>query len=712
MKYLQIIKNKLIFIKDKACNILQMAKSIKLPYGNILSRIKFPKLTKIDFAEGLRHITQALGIPLVLTLVEIIAHALIFHKGCTAITILTIFGFGLLISFIVYLFSFIDKWLSAGLGILITAVLTVYVIACFVYFKCLHMFYTWEMFFMASQVGQFKDNINEGISQNLGSIILMLLPFIIYTVLTIIWTIKTNPKHREFSDIRDILPLDKMIALCVGLAFLLASYYVMENNQKAKETANGMLYDSNAAYDMFGFQMGTYFNLRGMTFGYGSPDAKFRGNGRLPGFSYNEINIDWDKLISNESNPTIKDMHEYFASLTPTEKNQYTGMFKGKNLIFLTLEGFSIKCIDPEMTPTLYKMFNEGFKFTNFYDTTWAGSTASGEYSNMTGSFYTSGFCLKDSATTYTYSALGNMFKSAGYTNYAFHNNHYQYYDRDLSHPNFGYQWQAVAHNLPRMENVWPRSDAELARVTEAQYMDTEGPWQAYYMTISGHAGYEFDKNEMSKRHEKDLPAKYDSYDSGVRAYLACNIEVDLMLAELIKALEARGQLENTVFAMCCDHYPYALTPGQLAQLYGLSEDRVLENPDLYRNAFILWSSAMKEPVVVDKVCNSYDIAPTLYNLFGIKYESRIIIGKDILSKQDNPSIINFNEGVYWNWITEKGFFYNNGDGQFTPNEGARFSDGQENYVAKTNERVKAMRKYSMAILDNDYYRYLKDYLN
>ena len=36
-------------------------------------------------------------------------------------------------------------------------------------------------------------------------------------------------------------------------------------------------------------------------------------------------------------------------------------MFKGKNLILLTAEGFSPYAIDQELTPTLYKLTHEGF---------------------------------------------------------------------------------------------------------------------------------------------------------------------------------------------------------------------------------------------------------------------------------------------------------------------------------------------------------------
>ena len=72
-------------------------------------------------------------------------------------------------------------------------------------------------------------------------------------------------------------------------------------------------------------------------------------------------------MAESESRKTIADMHRYFASVTPTEKNEYTGIFGGKNLIFIVAESLCYGAIDPEMTPTLYKMATEGFNYTDFY---------------------------------------------------------------------------------------------------------------------------------------------------------------------------------------------------------------------------------------------------------------------------------------------------------------------------------------------------------
>jgi len=176
----------------------------------------------------------------------------------------------------------------------------------------------------------------------------------------------------------------------------------------------------------------------------------------------NILNIDFDKLISNEQNETLKDMHRYFSSLTPTYKNEYTGKYKGYNLILVTAESFSPYAVHEDLTPTLYKMVNEGYKFTNFYNPIWEVSTLDGEYVACTSllpkrevwSFYLSG-------KNFMPFTMGNQLKKLGYNTLAYHNHTYDYYNRDVSHPNMGYYYKGIGNGL-NMSKAWPRSDLEM----------------------------------------------------------------------------------------------------------------------------------------------------------------------------------------------------------------------------------------------------------
>ena len=420
----------------------------------------------------------------------------------------------------------------------------------------------------------------------------------------------------------------------------------------------------------------------------------------------NVTDIDFESLIASETNKDIRAAHEYFSSLTPTKKNEYTGLFKGKNLIFMTLEGFSYKTIDKERTPTLYKMATEGFVFNNFYTSLWGGSTATGEYTAMTGLFHNSAKCLSMSANDNMYYTMGNQLSRIGYKTYAFHNHYYTYYGRDKSHPNMGYEFIAINHGLEGLTDCWPRSDYEMAVATLPYYLNLDVPFHAYYMTVSGHANYSFMGNNMSKRH-KDIVENLDCSDN-VKAYHACQYEVELMLEELVRQLDEAGKLEDTVFVMSADHYPYALTDSELSELYGIPEAGIHQNFDLLRNGLIIWCASMKEPVIVDTPCSSLDIIPTVSNLFGLEYDSRLLMGTDVLSDSVPLVILNQDgDGSAWNWINKYGE-YHSATKTFTPYEGFNATDEEITaYVKQMNGVVQRKNKYAHLILEKNYYGYL-----
>ncbi len=406
---------------------------------------------------------------------------------------------------------------------------------------------------------------------------------------------------------------------------------------------------------------------------------------------YNTMNLDFDNLIAGEKDTTIAAMHRYFKSVQPTKKNKYTGMFKGKNLIMITAEGFSPYAVNKELTPTLYKMSQEGFRFTNFYTPIWGVSTSDGEYVACNSlipkpgiwSFYVSG-------RNYMPFCMGNQLKKLGYGTRAYHDHSYTYYHRDVSHPNMGYTFKAVGNGL-EMKKSWPESDLEMIQKTADDYIG-KTPFHTYYMTVSGHLMYTFNGNAMADKNRELV--KNLSYSSAVKAYLACNIEFDRAMGELIDRLEKSGLAEDTLIAISPDHYPYGLTNSEISELAGHS---VETNFELYKGIFILWSKGIKSEEI-SKPCASLDILPTISNLMGVEYDSRLLMGRDILS--DAQPLVVFSN---WSWLTDKAR-YNSKSGKFILAEGETKESVSKQYRTETAQRVNNMFKYSAKILETNYY--------
>ena len=364
--------------------------------------------------------------------------------------------------------------------------------------------------------------------------------------------------------------------------------------------------------------------------------------------SPNELPIDFGILKAGADSKETTWLAEYMEGETPTKRNEYTGIFEGYNLIYLTAEGFSPYAVREDLTPTLYRMIHSGFVFNNYYVPLWQTSTSDGEYINCTGLIPDGQFSMRKSGSNDMAFTLPRFFEKEGVSSLAYHNNSLSYYDRYVTHNNLGYTFKAARlGDLPEEEwgsfifpmehpDAWPASDLEMMQGTVPEYINEER-FNIYYMTVSGHMNYNFKGNAMSGKN-KEAVAGLDMSENA-RAYIACHIELDKALEYLLQQLEAAGKLENTVICMSADHYPYGMSQEEYEELAGKP---LSENLSLYRNNLILWNAGMEEqPVEVEKVCGSMDIVPTLLNLFGFDYDSRLYAGKDIFSDDEGMVIFN-----------------------------------------------------------------------
>lgn len=410
---------------------------------------------------------------------------------------------------------------------------------------------------------------------------------------------------------------------------------------------------------------------------------------------YNKLDIDFDSLIENETNDTIKVMHEYFKNVSPTQKNEYTGLFEGKNLVFITAEGFDKIAVNEELTPTLYKLVNNGFVFNNYYQPIFPVSTSDGEYMNVTSLLPKEGvWSFYRSSKIYMPYGIGNVFKKLGYTTFGYHNHLYGYYDRNLSHPNIGLDYYGCGNGLEKRINcnIWPESDLEMMDATVSDYINSDN-FMTYYMTVSGHLRYNWYNSMAVKNKEavKDLP-----YSDAVKAYIAQNIELDKALESLIRQLEESGKLDDTLIVLSPDHYPYGLTKEEMSEL---ADFDVYDKFDLYKTSLIIYNPSI-EKTVINKYASSIDILPTIFNLFNIEYDSRLLMGRDLLDESQEGLVILSDRS----WITDKGK-YDSITGVFKPHdESIKVSD---EYISTINSIVYQKFTMSSYILDYNYYSYL-----
>lgn len=421
-------------------------------------------------------------------------------------------------------------------------------------------------------------------------------------------------------------------------------------------------------------------------------------------YDYNVLPIDFAAAAQAKGQGAVASIHTYVNSLTPSRQNAYTGMFRGKNLILITAEAFSAEVIDPELTPTLYRMATQGIQFKEYYQPAWGASTTTGEFSNLLGLVPTQGGSSMNIVTHQNmFLTMGHQLQKQGYYSVAYHDHLKDFYHRDHTHTYLGYDKFIARYGGLEIEGTWPESDLEMMQVTVPQYIDQQ-PFSIYYMTVSGHCEYSQKGNAMTRKNWDKV--QNVNHSDIVKGYLAANLELEYAMESLLNQLEEAGIADDTLIVLATDHYAYGLersktwqnTVDHLAELYGVEKyDQFVRD----HNALIMWSGCLEgKNIVVDTPVYSLDILPTVSNLFGVPYDSRLLVGRDVFSDAE-PLVL----WPDFNWITDKGTYCN---GTFTPRDGVSVD---EDYIQRIKTTVKNKITFSQSVANTNYYNYVLKYM-
>ena len=556
-----------------------------------------------------------------------------------------------------------------------------------VFYNTFKAFLSFSILGLSDQINSFLGETVKAIIDNIFYIIVFLLPFILYLIF------KKKIKLPK-NDLLNYIGYFLIMIASTGIFIL----YI--NN--TKDVLNGpysLYHDTNSIslnMEKLGVCNSYLIDVYRAIFGFEEDIVTIQNEKakevkeEVVSYGQNTLDINFDKETSNKD---IIKINEYMKTATGTDKNSYTGTFKNYNLIYIVAESFSNVGVSEELTPTLYKLTHSGFIFDNFY-TPNTLSTIGGEFQALTGLYPDSSILSKwRTGKNYFPYGLGKVFKDLGYNTFAYHNNWYGFQDRHKYLKSQGFTNYLGCYNgMEKRMNCksWPQSDLEMMKVTVNDYIGSSEPFLAYYMTVSGHFSYNFSDNSMAAKNRKYVNNL--NVSSSAKAYVATQIELDRALEYLIKALEEHEKLDNTVIVLMADHYPYKLSLNDINSLSSYKRDSVVE---VNHNALILWNSKM-EDTHISKVCMSSDVLPTVYNLFGIDYDSRLFTGYDILSNDFGLAIMSNHS-----WVSDNGTYFASGNKFVTQNE------VNDDYVSNINNIVKNRLGIAKLILKNDYYKYL-----
>ena len=640
-----------------------------------------------------------------------------FFRGTLVMVVLFSIATGLLLSLLVNLLH--NRRLAQVLTLVVTALWTL--LLCVEY--CCRSYF--KSYFSVGFICTMTGNVVTGFGSTIPGIVAQRLPFIIPALLPLALCIllrkRIATEHR-------MSKWSLLFVTAVSVIFLL----IGEGLARWGTYGDSYTYNfqTDAAVSQFGLHTAVRLEAEYALFGTPQPKLELPARTDEPDgtpddppqtttpveYGYNALDIDFQALADSASDSVLRSMAQYFGSLTPSRKNEYTGLFQGKNLVLITAEAFSPWFISRELTPTLYKLTHEGFVCENYYQPGWGQSTTGGEYAVMTGLLPTwvgSNVSFYASANDDMPFALGNQLRALGYRIGAYHDNIYNYYNRDKTHPNLGYDYQGVGSGLAMTEDgSWPYSDLEMVQNTIGDYIDgyvSDGtPFHVYYMTVSGHGSYGWG-HAMAAKNRAKAQAAYPNASTQVQSYVAANLELENALTYLLEQLEAAGIAEDTVICMSADHYPYLLAEPEADyynELRGVVDSE--RDTDRYRNALVLWCGGMENAVTVTEPCSAVDIVPTLSNLFGLEYDSRLLSGRDVLDKDYNAGsaagsiplvILPTSSGN--SWATAAGVFEAS-TRTFNARPGVTV---EEDYVSRVNNIVALQYNYAQQLIARDYYR-------
>lgn len=632
--------------------------------------------------------------PLMLCYLELITHTFAYKSFNRNISWVICFSLGL-----GFLFSFFTSVFSRRINAILTYIISFTVTLIFsiqlVYFQIFKGFAPVSSVKLGGQaITNFTGGMFEGIRSAAWWLVLLFIPFLLLTVFGII----LRPKFNRPAKLRCLSPLIASIAILCGTVGVMA--YFFSGTPSIYRTFSSSSTSTDTSIKYFGLNMTVVQEVKGLLF----PEKKIMAPVAL---STSEVSkeaqidssIDFEALYNKAGdNEALKNLTAQLSNMPTTQKHEYTGLCEGYNLISICAEAFSPEFIDPELTPTLYKLSTNGFVFDNFYST-FPNTTTNGEYAFCMGLFPDLSREKTDSsfgvsATNYLPYCYGNIFKSVGANAYAYHNYVAEFYYRNFTHPNMGYEFTAANSGLD-IDISWPSSDYDMMVASVDDYIDSGEQFVAYYMTFSGHYQYTLDNAMSAKNWEivEDLP-----YSDGVKAYIACNLELEYALTYLMERLEAAGIADKTVITLTADHYPYGLTDKEYAELSGR---KISSTFDKQKNSFICYVPNLPEPIHVDSYCSTVDILPTVLNLFGFTYDSRLLAGQDILAPDANHIAI-IADGSY----IADGVRYNSSIIRYQFDKDSDVSKERAEELYLLAEKKLAI---STEILYNDYYSFVYD---
>ena len=618
-------------------------------------------------------------------------------------------GLNILALFFGYLLSFLPKIIAKVGNILLVLIASIYSILELGFHNFLGVYASVGT---NTQLGAVTSYIGDFLSSFKWTYFLLLIPLIFLLLYYLLLDKKVNldlPKLKKTK----IVILKKLIPVVLLLCFSALYYGSLKVSFMQDKT------EASSAYEIFLKPTNASLAIRNFgIIGYGLLDIK---EYLFPGDVTHTIEIDpdsiqseleisvqsaidndtWLGLIEEESDEELNTLNKYFISNDASTTNEYTGTFEGKNVIVIMVESGNDILFNEEYYPNIARLAEHGYTFTNNYSPRNICSTGNNEMSAMISLYSINNNCTANVYQDNTYfESIFNLFKDAGYSTNSFHGHYDQYYARDVIHKNMGSDayYNAVDLDLDFQYSYGSWASDEELMENYLEYLaasDLSQPFMSFITTVTSHQPY--NGSGYGEAYALLFP---EEYPQELKYYMSKLKVVDNAIGILLDGLDDLNILDDTVIVLFGDHYPYAIEPAtlnlELDYDAGLDSNAdqvplIIYNSELESKEFLQYTSYM-------------NLTPTLANLFNLKFDSRLYMGLDALSREYD-SLVVFpdgswkNENAYYNASTNEINYYT--ENMYTDEE-----------ILAINSKVRLKLEMSSLAIRRNYFSYLENALN
>ena len=618
-------------------------------------------------------------------------------------------GLNILALFFGYLLSFLPKIIAKVVNILLVLIASIYSVLELGFHNFLGVYASIST---NTQLGAVTSYIKDFLGSFKWSYFLLFIPFILlvlYYILLDKKVILDLPKYKKTK----IVILKKLIPVVLLLSFSVLYYGSLKIPFMQDKT------EASSAYEIFLKPTNASLAIRNFgIIGYGLLDIK---EYFFPGDVTHTIEIDpdsiqseakitvqsaidndtWLGLIDEETDEELNTLNKYFISNEASTTNEYTGLLEGKNVIVIMVESGNDILLNEEYYPNIARLTKNGYTFVNNYSPRNVCSTGNNEMSAMISLYSINNNCTANVYQNNTYfESIFNLFKDANYNTNSFHDHYDEYYARDIIHKNMGSDayYNAVDLDLDFKYSYGSWASDEELMENYLEYLrdsDLSKPFMSFITTVTSHQPY--NGSGYGKSYFDLFP---EEYPDELKYYMSKLKVVDNAIGILLEGLDSLNILDDTVIVLFGDHYPYAIEPDTLN--LELDYDATLDsNAD--QVPLIIYNSELEEKEFL-QYTSYINLTPTLANLFNLKFDSRLYMGLDALSREYDSLVI-FPDGswknanAYYNASTSKISYYTKN--MYTDEE-----------ILAINSKVRLKLEMSSLAIRRNYFSYLENALN